>query len=68
MVSNKIHKFTSEHKSVLLKLMINYKKEDPTIHSIKVSWLNGMMKKTNYDEHERNMLNKMVKKYNERLV
>jgi hypothetical protein len=68
MVSNKIYDFTSDHKKVLLKLMINFKKDDPIIHSIKVSWLNGMMKKTNYDEHERNMLNKMVKKYNERLV
>jgi hypothetical protein len=36
-------------------------------HSIKVSWLNGMLKKTHYDEHQRNMLNKMVKKYNEKL-
>jgi len=39
-----------------------------TEHKIKVSWLMGMRKKTNYDDHERNMLNKMVKRYNKENV
>ena len=67
-IPHKIHTFTSEHKQYLLEIQSRYAKSNPfDIHSIKIGWLNGMMKKTHYDEHERRMLNKMVNKYNKKL-
>ena len=68
MVHHKIHEFTPEHKKFLVRILNFYNDMGDIQHNIKVSWLNGMLKKTHYDEHERNMLNKMVKKYNEKLV
>ena len=67
MVHHKIHKFTPEHKFSVIRILNFYNDMGDSIHSIKVSWLNGMLKETHYDEHQRNMLNKMVKKYNEKL-
>lgn len=67
-VPHKIHTFTTEHKQYLLEIQSWYNSHTHNDNYIKVSWLNGMIKKTHYDEHERNMLNKMVKKYNEKLV
>ena len=66
-IPHKIHTFTSEHKEILTKIQNWYKDHEPWPNSIKVGWLNGMMKKPHYDEHERRMLNKMVTKYNLRL-
>ncbi len=68
MVHHKIHEFAPEHKKFLVRILNFYNDMGLIQHNIKVSWLNGMLKKTHYDEHERNMLNKMVKKYNEKLV
>jgi len=68
MVHHKIHELTPEHKKFLVRILNFYNDMGDIQHNIKVSWLNGMLKKTHYDEHERNMLNKMVKKYNEKLV
>ena len=74
-MSDKIYRVTSKHIESI-KLLQNWYNEQqydsgPSSsdhNSIKISWLSGMMKKTHYDEHERNMLNKMVNKYNEKLV
>ena len=68
MVHREIHEFTPEHKKYLVRILNFYNDVGDIQHTIKVSWLNGMLKKTHYDEHQRNMLNKMVKKYNEKLV
>jgi len=69
MVSNKIYTMTPS-KSKAISKIVNYYIDTAidTEHKIKVSWLMGMRKKTNYDEHERNMLNKMVKRYNKENV
>lgn len=68
MVHREIHEFTPEHKKYLVRILNFYNDVGDIQHSIKVSWLNGMLKQTHYDAHQRNMLNKMVKKYNEKLV
>jgi len=68
MVSDKIYKITSKHRESIELMQGWYIEQQSAHHSIKISWLRGMMKKEHYDGHERNMLNKMVKKYNKRLV
>ena len=68
MVSNKIYKIGPKEMRYMGQIQKWYDEVGEIQHTIKVSWLNGMMKKSYYDEHERNMLNKMVKKYNETLV
>lgn len=68
MVHHEIHEFTPEHKKYLVRILNFYNDVGDIQNSIKVSWLNGMLKQTHYDAHQRNLLNKMVKKYNEKLV
>jgi len=68
MIGHKIEHFTSEQLSSLQNIRGWYMEQQTTHNSIKVSWLFGLIKKGHYDLHERNMLNKMVKKYNKRLV
>jgi len=64
-VKEKIYKFEDYQYKYLEKLIKWYASESP-IHKIKVSWLSGLMKNQFYDDHQKRMLNKMVKKYNDR--
>jgi hypothetical protein len=36
------------------------------VHEVKVKWLRGLARKGIYTDHNKRMLNKMVKQYNER--
>jgi len=59
------NKFEDEHYKYLERLIKWYAK-DSVKNSIKVEWLSGIMKQQIYDDHQKRMLNKMVKQYNER--
>ena len=49
-----------------LEQLIKWYAKGSGIHKIKVQWLSGMLKEQFYDDHQKRMLNKMVKQYNER--
>lgn len=59
------NKFEDEH-YVYLERLIKWYAKDSVKNDIKIKWLSGIMKQQIYDDHEKHMLNKMVKQYNER--
>ena len=64
-MAEKINQF-EENQYQYIERILKWYAKDKNSNSIKVGWLSGMMKKQHYDDHEKRMLNKMVKKYNER--
>jgi hypothetical protein len=64
-MAEKINQF-EENQYQYIERILKWYAKDKNSNSIKVDWLSGMMKKQHYDDHEKRMLNKMVKKYNER--
>jgi len=64
-MNHSIETFSEEQKVSLITLQHWYIKQNDTIHSIKVSWLDGLLKKDHYDETQKVLLNKMVLSYNE---
>ena len=67
MTKYKGNKF-EEYQYQYLEKLIRWYAKDKIKNKIKVDWLAGMMKQQFYDDHQKRMLNKMVTKYNGRIL
>ena len=63
-MNHSINEFTKEQKEFLKTIQRWYINQKDELHNIKVSWLDGLLKKDYYDETQKVLLNKMVFKYN----